>query len=264
MFWGEHGRIHARFHDWTDHRVAADGYNGADWVPGYYADLHSLGATWCPYVHWRLKPFRGTYVNINEEGYRRTWRPTRTTSGTAGRSHRIFFFGGSTMLGAGARHDHTIPSYVARSLAESGFDVDVKNFGAGYYVITQEVITLMRELQRGSIPDLAVFYDGGNEIGTAYENGVAGRIGQEGHRRNEFNLLKDPRRLRNAYLRTFCDRHLWGFDLAAAKLRNKIVGAPDGRHHEQRNADSARLAQDIVRVYEANVRAVQAFLIAGM
>ena len=68
------------------------------------------------------------------------------------------------------------------------------------YVNTQELILLLRQLQRGDVPDLVVFYDGVNELFSAYQNNEVGIPQNESRRRREFNFLNDPKRVRAAYL----------------------------------------------------------------
>src|SRR4030095_8272929 len=50
----------------------------------------------------------------------------------------------------------------------------VVNFGESAYVSTQSVIALMLQLQTGNVPDLAIFYEGTNDIYAAYQSGRAG------------------------------------------------------------------------------------------
>ena len=67
------------------------------------------------------------------------------------------------------------------------------NFGASAYITTQEVVSLVRELQAGNLPDLVIFYDGMNDtFGTFQRGGVAGLPQNESNRVREFNLLLPP------------------------------------------------------------------------
>jgi lysophospholipase L1-like esterase len=76
----------------------------------------------------------------------------------------VFFFGGSTMFGSYQREDHTIPAELARLAAADGVPVRVVNHGRMGYVNWQEVLQLEQLVTGGSVPDLAVFYDGFNEL----------------------------------------------------------------------------------------------------
>jgi lysophospholipase L1-like esterase len=103
-------------------------------------------------------------------------------------------FGGSTMWGTNARDAFTIPSIVAKTLEGRGMSVETINFGETGYVSTQEVISLLLQLRKGNIPDVAIFYDGVNDTYSAYQNQFAGIPQNESNREKEFNLL-NPERL---------------------------------------------------------------------
>jgi lysophospholipase L1-like esterase len=187
-----------------DPRSRADGYGNAEWAVEYYKEENSRPLyKWHSYIYWRPAPFKGKYTNIDEEGLRQTWNGVVNTGFSETKSPRIFMFGGSTMLGAGARDEETIPSFLAKTLTqEYGLNVKVRNFGTGGYVSTQEVIALLRELQRGNIPDLIIFYDGSNDIYSTFQNNGVGGIPQnESNREREFNLLR-PEMMRRLYKET--------------------------------------------------------------
>jgi hypothetical protein len=84
--------------------------------------------------------------------------------------------GGSTMWGWTARDSATIPSLVAARLTARGEDVEVVSLAQPAFNLTQETITLLLELRRGNVPDVAVFLDGNNEIAPAIQAGSAGHI----------------------------------------------------------------------------------------
>ena len=74
----------------------------------------------------------------------------------------IFFFGGSTTLNVGP--DWTfIPSYPQASLA-AGKKIKVYNLGRGSYFSTQERILFRQLLLANTLPDMAVFLDGVNDL----------------------------------------------------------------------------------------------------
>ena len=98
------------------------------------------------------------------------------------------------MWGTGARDDYTIPSALSKMLAQVfPSRVRVTNFGQGGYVNTQEMILLFRELQRGSRPDILIFYDGYNDTFAAFQNRAAGMPQNENKRIQEFNILNRSR-----------------------------------------------------------------------
>ncbi|MEW5819052.1 MAG: SGNH/GDSL hydrolase family protein [Cyanobacteriota bacterium] len=162
-------------------------------------EMASLKVRWDPYDYWKRVPFKGKYVNISFEGIRKTWNPV--IKNTKARPLTIFIFGGSTMWGTGSRDDYTIPSDVAKILSENtNIDFQVINLGEYGYVSAQELISLIRELQKGIVPDIVVFYDGINDTYTAYQNCTAGLSHNEFNRVKDFNLHQDKNRLAENYL----------------------------------------------------------------
>lgn len=217
---------------------------------------------WHSYVYFRRPPLESRYTNIDKDGIRRSWG----VRGMPADRKRIFLFGGSTLWGAYARDDYTIPSHLARLLAERGVDVAVTNFGESGHVSTQGLIALMLELRAGNRPDLVVFYDGINDVHSAFQNRQAGLPLNEDNRRREFNLLQDPQRLQEARARADDEagQESWQFRFALERLgagiRRKVWGArqagagPAAASPEEYD----RLAREAVRAYEENLKLVRA------
>jgi lysophospholipase L1-like esterase len=164
--------------------------------------------------------------------------------------------GGSSLWGFGARDDQTIPSLLARRLHERGVQVEVKNLSDLGYVSTQEVICLLRELQRGYRPDLVIFYDGVNDTTSAVLSGEAGLTTNEVNRRREFNLLQSPARLVSALGgKLLADSG----SLRLARAVNSRLGRPaPGSSSPLPDATMRRLAGDVADRYVANVSMVEA------
>ena len=188
-----------------DGRARSDVYAGVSWADEYLKELEECSVTrWTSYVYWRRQPYQGRHINVDADGVRRTWTCPEDGSGT-GEPLRIFTFGGSAMWGVGARDDFTIPSFLARKLQEKGIRCQVTNFGESGYVSTQEVIALLQQLRDGNIPDLVIFYDGVNDIYSAYQQQVAGLPQNEFHRAREFNVSQ-PKGYRS--LQVLCVRRM--------------------------------------------------------
>jgi lysophospholipase L1-like esterase len=113
-----------------------------------------------PYLGWTMPDFHGRYLNV-VHGLRRSYEPP--ASGT-GRPLSVYLFGGSTMFGLYQRDEHTIPSEFARLAQRDGIPVHVVNYGRLAYVNWQETLELQQLVSQGRAPDLAVFYDGFNEV----------------------------------------------------------------------------------------------------
>jgi lysophospholipase L1-like esterase len=226
-----------------DYRVSADTYQNSDWLRKYYKEFHeSNNSQWSSYVYWRRKPYRGEYINIDSRGIRKTWSPTVEQGSRLSRP-KIFFFGGSTMWGSGARDDFTIPSSFAKQLAARGIDAEVINFGESGYVSTQEMIVLIRELQKGNIPDLVIFYDGANDAYSAYQQRRAGLPQNEFNRVQEFNSS------------------IWSRasnDLSIIRLINGIFARLKSSAHSENAVENKALADDVLDVYEKNVEIISA------
>jgi lysophospholipase L1-like esterase len=166
-----------------------EAYQGAPWAGEYFKSLNRVHMRWYPYAYWKGTPMTSRYLNIDPDGNRVTWNKPRQ-SGARRPVLKIFMMGGSTTWGTGVRDDHTLPSLLARRLADrSGFDVEVTNLGQIGYVTTQELMLLYQLLRQGQRPDLVTFYDGINDCFTAYQNGIAGLTQSEFFRAEEFSVL---------------------------------------------------------------------------
>jgi hypothetical protein len=115
------------------------------------------------YLEWRERPFRGRFVNVDENGFRSVanqgpWPPDAS-------KFNVFVFGGSTTFGYGVADNETIPSRLQELLgAALKEDVRVYNFGQAAYQSVQERILFERLLAAGFAPHAAVFIDGLNDF----------------------------------------------------------------------------------------------------
>lgn len=155
---------------------------------------------WEPLVYWRSQAHAGRWINIDENGLRRTADPSApgTAQGDSSASARqdgglrVFCFGGSTMWGACVSDEATIPSLLAAELAQKNVRASVTNFAQMGYVSTQSRVALEQELMRGNVPDVAVFYDGFNDLGAAMANAEPGLPGDEYQRPPREALIRRP------------------------------------------------------------------------
>jgi len=240
-----------------DRSAVADAYGGADWSAGYFDEFRrAVRVDWKPYVEWWQRPFRGGYVTLDERGL----RPTPGEQTANGEAIRILCFGGSTMMGMGARDDQTIPAVLARRLTERGHRVSVTNYGQLGHNSTQEIITLQQLLKSGERLDIALFYDGINEMACAEQTGRADGLFNEARRRAEFNLLHPDRR------RDLIAAALIGAAPRTLRRLRRLTGlalrGPLGLEQtDLSRVDLAELAREVIAVYLANVRLVR--LLAG-
>src|SRR6516162_800638 len=236
-----------------DRAAGADAYRDADWSEGYFDEFRrAVRVDWKAYVEWWQRPFDGSYVTLDERGLRQT-----TAEKTAGdRVIRVLCFGGSTMMGMGARDEETIPSVLARRLAALGHYVSVTNYGQLGHNSTQETITLQQLLKAGERIDVAIFYDGINEMACAEQTGRSDGLFNEARRGAEFNLLHSERRhdLIIAALLAIAPRTL-------RRLRQwtglPLRGPFPVLEADLSRVDLDRLASDVIAVYAANLRLVR-------
>ena len=234
-----------------DRSATADAYAGADWATGYFDEFNrAVHVDWKPYVEWWQRPFRGAFVTIDERGLRPT-PGEREAAGDGGL--RILCFGGSTMMGMGVRDAATVPALLARRLAELGHQAAITNLGQLGHNSTQEVITLHQLLKTGTRADIALFYDGINEMLSAEQTGAADRLFNDARRVAEFNLLNPNRRgdLMLAALAAAMPRSLRRLRRLTGLALRGPMPPPDA---DLSQLDMGRLARQVIDAYAANVR----------
>jgi lysophospholipase L1-like esterase len=131
-------------------------YAAADaaWLPVYSREYRRIQSVYQSFVGWRTNAFAGETINVQGPYLQR-----RTVNAAAPGAKTAYFFGGSTMWGAGSNDAGTIPSQFA---SITGFHTE--NFGNNAWVAHQSLVLLMQLIQEGHRPDLVVFYDGINEV----------------------------------------------------------------------------------------------------
>jgi lysophospholipase L1-like esterase len=240
--------IYFLFNPQNDKQPIADSYQGADWLEEYNKEFDACSTeNWHSYVYWRRKPYTGKYININEKGLRKTIyiiddvlkeKPIK----------RIFMFGGSTMWGSGVRDEFTIPSVVGSGLAKKAIHAEVTNFGESGYVSTQEMTELFLQLREGNIPDLVVFYDGANDVFSAYQQGMAGIPQNENNREKEFNSLRSKKRSLMVFIESLKT-------LSTVKF---IIGffRPEMKPLPYSGSEIQNLATETIEVYLKNIATI--------
>ena len=146
-----------------------------EWGKDYWKEFYELKTKYVPYLGWDRIAYEGQYININDQGVRKTWQPENDLTN----AKELFIFGGSALWGTGARDDYTIPSYVVKLFNENNYNIRVTNFGESGYTFLQELIQLELLLHDGAHPDYVIFYDGANDVEYAYAAGEAGALYNE-------------------------------------------------------------------------------------
>ena len=246
-------------------REVADTYGDSTWTNKYFSEFEEARVPrWEPYVYWRRKGYNGNYININDDGIRVVPRKdiAREVKGL-----KIFMFGGSTLWGTGARDEFTIPALLEELIESKGaVDVEVINFGESGYVSTQEIILLIRQLQKGDIPDLVIFYDGVNDTFSAYQQNIAGIPQNESNRAKEFNFLskqymtrEGERKIRKKAIKSITS------NLSTVRftryLRKKIASAEagsDGDELSDNINDIDAIINGEIDIFQSNIKIVSA------
>jgi lysophospholipase L1-like esterase len=158
-----------------------------DTVKQMISELYQQNMKWSSYTHYSFKAFEGVHNNIDKLGQRNT---LNFTTNTTEKPYRIFGFGGSTLYGSGARDNYTIPSELSKLIKKNHpyKQVEITNFGCHGYIRSMENMALQKELLKGNIPDLVLFYDGVNDVVSALQNNQAGLPTNSANRENEFNI----------------------------------------------------------------------------
>lgn len=149
----------------------------------FWAEQSTVLVRWLPYSYWTVEPFDGAYINVDQSGRRHTPAYTEDPGAPS-----IYFFGGSTMWGLGARDAYAIPAQVAQLLAERDVPARVQSYAQTGYVSWQDLLLFQAQLALDNAPDLAVFYQGFNDVYAAYLQGGAGLTLRENLRVNDVEL----------------------------------------------------------------------------
>ena len=142
------------------------------WAPALFDELaaHYDGAEYHPFRGWTMPDVAGEYVNVTD-GVRRSYQARLAATGEP---VDVYFFGGSAMMGWFQRDEETIASEFVKLAEADGIHVRALNYAQPAYDNWQELLLLEELLSRGEVPDLAVFYDGVNEITPQFRADVTG------------------------------------------------------------------------------------------
>lgn len=122
-----------------------------------------------PLRHQRPLDIRSPSVNV-AGGERATWRAPACDCERI----QLWMYGGSTTFGYGQRDDHTIASELARLAWADGFALDVANRGVPGDGLWLESERFAWDVAAADPPDVAIFYDGVNDIAAGERMNAAG------------------------------------------------------------------------------------------
>ncbi len=140
-------------------------HNISEKVASEYLDeqdkMESVGFQYKPWTQFRNPEVRGKWLNTDASGFRNIPGDLGDAKKKRKKSLKIFVLGGSTTFGYGVPDEWTIPSHMQRILAEK--NVEVQNYGQGFYYSSQEMVLLWELIKAGKVPDIVVFIDGTND-----------------------------------------------------------------------------------------------------
>ena len=207
------------------------------------------------YVGWKRREYHGRFINIGADGTRKTFNRTHAMNA---KRDSIYVFGGSTIWGTGVRDEYTVPSCLSKILNQHGYHSIVKNYGESGYTFTQGMMRLILLLKEGHRPQLAIFYDGVNEVSTAYHNGQAGVIGLAAELQS---FLEWKRRSYVGQMGSLVKEAAVQHSMIYRSVDNLIrlfqhnPSTSAARHYEEQKLE--RLSQDIITYYITSLNLVE-------
>lgn len=138
-----------------DKRGALANYTGQPWAAVHFAEMQAQKTDFIAYLGWRRRPFQGQTITV-DEGMQIRRTPIARNDPAA---PSVYFFGGSTMWGAGADDARTIPAFYQQAAGGT-----VLNFGESGWTAHQSLNQLIKLYAEGHRPRVVVFYDGVNDV----------------------------------------------------------------------------------------------------
>lgn len=229
-----------------DSRALLPAYTDHERARQILSDAAQARTKYFPYIIYRRRPLDTPTLHIDERGLRvhsagRDDGPGATTVG---------FFGGSTIWGTGVADDDTIPALFDQRTR--GFAVT--NYGETGYTSRQSLALLINLLNQGEGPEVAVFYDGFNDVWQLCDLAVTENLNGQGEERKIRRRIRPPHRWGRLYhhlvepLVEFIDGiHLR--DLTGGKPAHRYVCAQDPERAD-------RVAETLLRNWEIAHRLV--------
>jgi lysophospholipase L1-like esterase len=134
-----------------------------------FCELGKYGFIYQPWVQFSEPLFKGKRVSVYSDEFGLPVRKTKSNhKNNTTKIFRICVLGGSTTFGYNVFDEHTWPSYLSDILNEkaeksgNNIQIEIINYGRGYYSPSQESILVQDLLKSGSRPSLIIFMDGVN------------------------------------------------------------------------------------------------------
>ena len=191
-----------------DARLDLSVFKDVDWEEEYFKEHQATTSTYESYVGWRTKAYKGKFINVSSEGVRKTWNPPDLDRSKA---KLVYCFGGSVLWGTGSRDEYTLPSFISKFLNKEEEQYYVINYGQGGYSFFQEVIYLISLIKDNKVPDYVLFFDGINDIHSAYVNNKAGEAVDFAAKREQLKYdgdIKSNKDYLKKFIRGFIDARI--------------------------------------------------------
>ena len=143
------------------------------------------------FVGWSRKPFQGKTITVDNNSY----RVHKNTLDGEHSDKAVYFFGGSTMWGHGVTDEQTIPA-----LFNSVSGMPSYNRGEAGFTSRQSLARFINLLAQGAKIDVAIFYEGVNDIG--YHCLAELNVNEHGRTAQFRKILENHKRSQSTQLQT--------------------------------------------------------------
>lgn len=141
----------------NDERAELPSYQDHDKARRVYRDQRISDSLYVPFTEWRQPQYTSENLNIDKNGYR---LHTIGTNNNEASPQSLGFFGGSTVWGTGVDDNGTLPGQFDAITTR----YVVTNYGERGYTSLQNLIDLMKLINQNKAPQVAVFFQGFNDI----------------------------------------------------------------------------------------------------
>ncbi len=144
--------------------------NNREFMKVYFKEDGQFNSSYEPYIAWTSQPFQGKTITIDNNGDRLHENVLVDKSNKS-----VYFFGGSTMWGLGASDNSTIPALFNSISGMPSYNKGERGFNS-----RQSLARLVNILARGEEIDIAIFYDGVNDVNYSCRADIG--VGEHGKR----------------------------------------------------------------------------------
>ena len=177
-----------------------------------------------PTTLFSLKDFSSPHVN-QVDGRRRVWQPPPCDCPR----RTVWWFGGSAAWGFYLSDEQSVPSQLAKAAWSQGVALEITNFALPGYSLSQEMQLFAQLAETEPPPDLAVFYDGANELFLQVDRN------NHGQGTDESPVTYADRQFQTVTRALSWPQRLWGFatpgSTAPASARDPLLDAPEVAGH---------------------------------